>query len=500
MLEQSPAARSSKAPSEISSWHDDASSSLATFSARAQITVNPQRARMGEHLRGKLESMIRERFENYLVITQTLQNDIGKLAALECELKTPPSMGTAQRRISISCNEKGTFFVYTVPDVSSVPGSPGPSGASSFSSQNGEEGSAQSPSPHVRDLRSPPPKEFVGDSSRSRSPIPDDGNELLRMWVKQVCEFGMSGRCHSLTALFHFGYTMWKQMLGCGWVISEVEEQHVATSFCPVEQLGSAPPAVEGLSKQECPTRALRSILQDAHVAADCERFEDALGLCNEGIGQGKEHDLLNDKSRLFSSSSAATGSADPPGGDGETDADRGIVWELLMLRISVQMRLQLYGQALLSGEELIALQPTCAEGYYWQALALQGLGRGQESLEALMSALEYEPQNHLFQQAFNSLFEGISGEAGATLPEPAVTVADASTSTAGAGGAAPVSVLQARRPRAGASGDALSTTTQATRLSSRSTTPTEVSEHLSHSSSNDSISVVGVTTFEDLT
>merc|ERR1712228_1144073 len=118
--------------------------------------------------------------------------------------------------------------------------------------------------------------------------------------------------------------------------------------------------------------------------------------------------------------------------------------------------------------------------------------------LESLMSALEYEPQNPLFQQAFNSLFEGISAEVEVSRTAAAAAVVDrpASSSSQAVSGA-PVAVLQTRRPRVGAAGDALSTTTQATRLSSRSTTPTEVSEHLSRSSSNDSISMAGAA-FED--
>eukprot|EP00435_Cladocopium_sp_Y103_P036750 s2351_g9.t1 len=50
-------------------------------------------------------------------------------------------------------------------------------------------------------------------------------------------------------------------------------------------------------------------------------------------------------------------------------------------------------------------------------------------------------------------------------------------------------------RPR-----DALSTTTQATHLSSRSTTPTEVSEVLSRSSSNDSLYVDSAAAFDENT
>ncbi|CAJ1372110.1 unnamed protein product [Effrenium voratum] len=138
LLEQSPARSKapSDGPSEFSSWHDDASSSLApSGTARdGTITVNPLVMRMGEHLKGKLQGMIRQRFDNYLHIIKTLQNDIGKLAALTCELRmtsrhaSAAASVTPKFRISISCNEDGTFLVYTVPDAAGVLGSqcPGP--------------------------------------------------------------------------------------------------------------------------------------------------------------------------------------------------------------------------------------------------------------------------------------------------------------------------------------------------------------------------------------
>eukprot|EP00439_Symbiodinium_sp_Y106_P000842 s905_g1.t1 len=77
LLEQSPARSKapSDPPSDFSSWHDDASSSLApSGTARdGTITVNPLVMRMGEHLKGKLQGMIRQRFENYIHITKSEQ-------------------------------------------------------------------------------------------------------------------------------------------------------------------------------------------------------------------------------------------------------------------------------------------------------------------------------------------------------------------------------------------------------------------------------------------
>jgi len=171
------------------------------------------------------------------------------------------------------------------------------------------------------------------------------------------------------------------------------------------------------------------------------------------------------------------------------------ILWQLLSLRASAQARLRMYDVTLQDAEQLISLQPTCAEGYYWQSVALQGMGHGQEALEALMSALEYEPQNPLFQQTFTSLFEEISTASAETTSRRGPRTA--APGSARAGGAASSGAVLHRRSRAGAVGDALSTTTQATHLSSRSTTPTEVSAPLSRSSSDDDLYAAGAV-FED--
>mmetsp|Transcript_71374 Transcript_71374/g.220387 ORF Transcript_71374/g.220387 Transcript_71374/m.220387 type:complete len:580 (-) Transcript_71374:83-1822(-) len=544
LLEQSPAARSSKAPSdppsEFSSWHDDASSSLATFSAGDRtITVNMQRARMGEHLKAKLEGMIRQRFEDYLRIAQTLQNETGKLAALECELRMPRSARDFQARTSISCNEDGTFFVYTVPDFSTLPRSP----ASSFGSQAGEDGSEGGTA--AAQEGSSAGEQPNAQSAPSQT---DDGSDLLRLWVKQVCEFGMSGCCHSLTALFDFGYTAWKQLLAdCNcppdaiWAsrrtsqelsrghIAEEEERPVREEEppqAPPQPPPEEPPAEEAATEESPASaaaaaarelRPLAEIAQDAKLAVDCERYQQALELCTEGIAQAQAAMLAHGGSCAASSSSTApwpsSGASNSRAKTGGAFAERnaGIdagdaavaVWELLSMRASVQARLGSYSEALKDAEELIALQPTCAEGYYWQSTALRGLGRSQEALESLMSALEYEPQNPLFQQAFTSLFEEISAasapatqahssRSGSNPTAAAAARPPAAAPSTAAAPAVAVPVLHGRRPRGRPAGDALSTTTQATRLSSRSTTPTEVSAPLSHSSSNDSLSMAG--------
>lgn len=533
VMEQSPAARSSKAPSdspsEFSSWRDDASSSMATSHGDRAITVNTQRVRMGAHLRGKLEDMIRQRFENYLRINETLQNDTGKLAALECELRVPGGEDIAPGRASISCNEDGTFLVYVVPDASAALTS-----GDSTSIHSGEDC-------------------FQGNPDATGV----DAGQLARRWVNHVCEYGMSGRCHSLTALFHFGYTTWKQMVGDSRAIPRLKRLsategiqtpgHIAEEeekpredvkeepapAVPVEEPQvveppeSEPPAsVETAAprrKQDHPCTELwdaawpataNRLLQSALLAADGGDEQQALELCTEGLALIRRRRAQRNRGASGSASSdgyppmptspsassstaqpAAASSRDgPPVAVAASPSDEAlsVVWQLLLLRVGVQARSRKYEAALKDAEELIALQPTCAEGYYWQSVALQGMGLGHEALESLMTALEYEPQNSIFSHAFTVLFEEISAEPAGEGHRPRRRARPAA-----AAGGTTASVLH-RRSR-GAAGDALSTTTQATDLSSRSTTPTEVSEQPSRSSSNDSLYVVGAA-YEDVT
>eukprot|EP00438_Fugacium_kawagutii_P027835 Skav201808 [mRNA] locus=scaffold1071:142517:156252:+ [translate_table: standard] len=102
LLEQSPARSKapSDGPSEFSSWHDDASSSLAPSAARdGTITVQrpcfrPGMGGVGFALalagQSSHHALRPERLHvaSFDVAAGTLQNDIGKLAALTCELKS----------------------------------------------------------------------------------------------------------------------------------------------------------------------------------------------------------------------------------------------------------------------------------------------------------------------------------------------------------------------------------------------------------------------------
>lgn len=531
----SPAARSkapSDPPSEFSSWHDDASWATQSIGDRT-ITVNMQRARMGEHLKGKLQGMIRQRFENYLRINQTLQNEIGKLASLECELRVPSGNGEdVQVRTNISCNEDDTFLVYLVPEVSTL------QGCSSAQEFSGSEASC----PTSRAVGAMTAVETEGQQAESVVPEideqrPPDGYELRRRWVTEVAEFGMSGRCHSLTALFHFGYTTWKQ-LGCGstgnsvargiWGaalresarspghIAEEEERRSeareddqidplvtqAEDLLSVEELPAACPAegrlqLNGLgddpsseAKPPESPRTLAQVLAAAQRAVERERHREAVKLCSEGLCTARS--MMGVSSAASSSSAApaalAIALAASAAATGDDLDAASAIQQLLLLRAGVQAHLRRFDLALADAEELIVVMPTCAEAYYWQSMALHKLGRGQEALEALMTAVEYEPQNQLYQSTFTTLFEEISAQSEGERQSRRSTVVVIGNEP----------VYSRRPPRRGQARDALSTTTQATHLSSRSTTPTEVSEPLSRSSSNDTLSVAGPP-FEDV-
>jgi len=338
--------------------------------------------------------------------------------------------------------------------------------------------------------------------------------QLLRSWVEQVSEFGMSGRCQSLTALFHFGYTLWSACkrgvcVGDGSLpaggempakIAE-EEERTKDEFCEDIRMmpefqepaciafsgASSAAAASACSSELKDGQFVTRLLMAAQKAADSEQYQQALELCAEALatvtGVHESSSWSSTSSVVPSLPSAAcaprerrpssSGSALPLNEEGAL-----AVQQILLLRASIQVTLRKFNLALQDAEKLISLQPTCAEGYYYQSVALQGMDRGQEALEALMAALEYDPQNSLFQHTFTSLFEDISSSANPAVAPPAAPP-----------------VLHGRRSRRDQLGDALSMTTQATHLSSRSTTPTEVSAPQSRSSSHDSMYINEATT-----
>lgn len=578
-LEHSPAARSNKAPSdppsasELDSWRDDASSSLAPSGAGhgMSITVDTQRTRMGEHLKDKFQGMIRQRFENYLHIIQTLQNNIGKMEALTCELRIPsrpadagsPNRGYSTDggvRANISCNEDGTFLVYAMLNGTRLY-SHGSSLPSSCNSQSGSEVDPEESTPDLGNLASSKPcTDTAGASGVSADhsrECRDSATGLLDGWVQRVNEFGMSGRCHSLTSLFHFGYTVWKQLWQAPRGMEAVEDtspsqiaenqensSKVLSREVPPRQLATQPacsheeaeqaaaalgtvvstpieevtPPVQSKEEGMADMRSLPKIIASAHDAMDNERFQQALELCAEGLelvrSQHKSPPAQRSRGALSTRSSSSSANPSPSTvavtWSDEDDSwlisrgSSGALWELLSLRASVHTKLALHPLTLEDAEELIALEPTCAEGYYWQSVAFQGMQHSQEAIEALMSALEFEPQNPLYTQMFTALFEDISSarvEAHAHANNPPASRAPAT------GEAVlpprghilpPGEAVLPRRSRGTGPRDALSTTTQASHLSSRSTTSTEVSPQTSRSSSCDSMDVASAALCDD--
>lgn len=576
-LEHSPAARSNKAPSdppsasELDSWRDDASSSLAPsgIAHGMSMIVNTQRTRMGEHLKDKFQGMIRQKFENYLHIIQTLQNNIGKMEALTCELRIPSRPAAAGSsnsgnctdggvRANISCHEDGTFLVYAMLSGAHLY-SHGSSLPSSCNSQAGSEG-PEEPIPDLGNLASSKPcADTAGSSGAQADQFRDSATGLLDGWVQQVNEFGMSGRCHSLTSLFHFGYTVWKQLwqdTQVHWGMEVVEDtspsqtadneekensSKVLPTREPPRQAATQPmssheeveqnavlgtgasstiedgaPPVKSTDEGVADMRCLPKILANAHDAEDNERFQQALELCTEGLElvRAQLRSPPAQRSRGALSTKSSSSSANPASTTvavtwSDEDDSRlgpcsssGALWELLSLRASVHTKLALHPLTLEDAEELIALEPTCAEGYYWQSVAFQGMQHSQEAIEALMSALEFEPQNPLYTQMFTALFEEISStrvSIASNPPASSAPVTGEAVLPPRGNVLPPGEAVLPRRSRGTGPRDALSTTTQASHLSSRSTTSTEVSPQTSRSSSSDSIYVASAALCDDV-
>eukprot|EP00913_Durusdinium_trenchii_P035663 g33372.t1 len=365
LLEQSPARSKapSDGPSEFSSWHDDASSSLApSGTARdGTITVNPLVMRMGEHLKGKLQGMIRQRFENYLHIIKTLQNDIGKLAALTCELRmadrhrssAAAGLG-AQNAVRY---QDGTFVVYAVPDAAGVLGSQCSSPASS-------EDKASHLEPSERSSEALPSRE----DSRIAEP-----SDVMSQWVhkaiKSHLDYVDSPTLSNLT-----GLRIWHE-----WTLSQ--------PHCPLSlwvhdvEAVSCLPMAESSVCNPCGTRLMHGTqsawgmesvedVSPGHIAEDIwGSFAIELAqihpvstcvhtTCAHRRRKGNSRRHLEMNCRLLK---GATGDVLVP------EESSGIVCELLCVRASAYAQMQQYADALVDAETVSGIQPTCASGS-WDA------------------------------------------------------------------------------------------------------------------------------------
>eukprot|EP00434_Breviolum_minutum_P025919 symbB.v1.2.022914.t1/scaffold2052.1/size91004/9 len=132
--------------------------------------------------------------------------------------------------------------------------------------------------------------------------------------------------------------------------------------------------------KRQKGRRSLEQLLHCARLHAENERLRQASELCTEALH------LLWSKLSLLPpphpecgrSISLASSSSSAPAPVAVVwrgiardvvvpDESCGILCELLCLRASAYAQMQQYADALVDAEEVISIQPTCADGYYWQ-------------------------------------------------------------------------------------------------------------------------------------
>lgn len=443
----SPSARSlpPSDPSDFSSWHgEDTTSSRGSH---GMFIVNLMRdgsgvvgPPIGDHLKNKLKNMIQQKFDGFLVIKNTDQNEKGKLVTVVCDL-TISSENLV--RIDIACNENNTFFI--IPSL----------------------------------------------ETEKQDIAPEVAGEIQR-WVEQVSNFGMSGTCMSLSAFLHYGFSVWKQSQlrprakgpQRSPAVNSVAEEPIGderTSFpAPTFKSTSSPPfAAQPLT----PASATQgSVPMSGPPTLGTLNYVDLEGVeRHDSSHSGISGLVRRDKMPLSLSSMLAQAQELALAGnylacvEVTSDAlqsegalgDMATTNQLLLLRASAHHHQRQHAQSLRDSEQVIQSDPTCVAGYSLQADALQGLGKVDDALEAIMCAMEYDPHNPDIQEAFSVLFNDAS-RARARRERP--------------NRVPPRSLSRVRLP------DALSTTTQATRLSSKSTTPTDQSPGSRSSSDSDCV------------
>jgi len=127
------------------------------------------RKSMAEQVRQKLTEKIANSFEGFLDILQVTQDDNGKVASLECDLKADPRSSSPPNRVTISAESDGTFLVYQA---------------------------------------------VAAEGCKLESTAFDT-------WLQSVSTFGLSGKCTSLSGLFRFAYEQWKRVLATAPVLSQ---------------------------------------------------------------------------------------------------------------------------------------------------------------------------------------------------------------------------------------------------------------------------------------
>mmetsp|Transcript_92255 Transcript_92255/g.246675 ORF Transcript_92255/g.246675 Transcript_92255/m.246675 type:complete len:408 (-) Transcript_92255:48-1271(-) len=158
----------------IPATEEDDVSDLADLST-GNISLRPNDfIAMSQHVKARLQQMIRSRFDDFLRVLRTHQNAEGTISLLECEV----TLSASTFKFSVSCNEDGTFVAYC--DEASV---------------------------------------MAASSSSSTE------SHTAMEWVLQLSDFGMSGECKSLTALLQFGHSRWRAALSAP-----------ASSSCPPDE------------------------------------------------------------------------------------------------------------------------------------------------------------------------------------------------------------------------------------------------------------------------
>lgn len=459
----SPSARSlpPSDPSDFSSWPgEDTTSSRGSH---GMFIVNMMRdgngvvAPIGDHLKNKLKNMIQQKFEGFLVISNTQQNEKGKLVTVECDLRI--NSGDLIK-IDIACNEDNTFFVIPLQE---------------------------------------PVSRLEGAITEQDT---DDTIAEVKKWIEQVSYYGLSGCCQSLSAFLHYGFTVWKQ--------SPLRPKRDSEDRSRGKQRGDASQDERMFARSKrtdpAPLDDTRHEMGGAGgINMECTHDEEGGGLRGGStstninkhpmttlhkVNPKKENEeRIRSTDKLPSSLSSMLAQAheaivandyviavEVTSEALKSEAaifDTSATNQLLLLRSFAYMRQRAFMPALRDCEQVIANDPTCVAGYSRQAEALHGMGKLEEALEAIMAAMEYDPQNLEIQEAFTSLFNDVSRER--VRRERAIL-------TQGSRERAEVTQRLSRNRLP----DALSTTTQATRLSSKSTTPTDQSPG-SRSSSNDS-------------
>jgi len=445
----SPSARSlpPSDPSDFSSWPgEDTTSSRGSH---GMFIVNMMRdgngvvAPIGDHLKNKLKNMIQQKFEGFLVISNTQQNEKGKLVTVECDLRI--NSGDLIK-IDIACNEDNTFFVIPLQE---------------------------------------PVSRLEGAITEQDT---NDTIAEVKKWIEQVSYFGLSGCCQSLSAFLHYGFTVWKQSplrpkrdsedrsRGKRGDVLQDERMFARSKRTDAAPQGQRHEIGAGINMEctqdEGGLRA-NTNTNNKHPMKPKKENEERIrstdklpSSLSSMLAQAHEAIVANDYVIAVEVTSEALKSE-------AAIFDTSATNQLLLLRSFAYMRQRAFMPALRDCEQVIANDPTCVAGYSRQAEALHGMGKLEEALEAIMAAMEYDPQNLEIQEAFTSLFNDVSRER--VRRERAIL-------TQGSRERAEVTQRMSRNRLP----DALSTTTQATRLSSKSTTPTDQSPG-SRSSSNDS-------------